>query len=73
MGTHTTYPRVKTQFQKLFKVCDKHVAEHPEATLEYDEMNEEDPTLGFEYKDGIVEVHTVFVLRRTKGGTRCRS
>lgn len=66
MATHTSYFKLKTQFNKLFKVCDQFIKDHPGAVLEYDEMMEDDPTLGFVYDDGIVRAHTVFVLKRTK-------
>ena len=66
MATHTTYFKLKTQFQKLFKTADQYLKDHPNAELEYDEMGEEDPTLGFKHKEGTVSVHTVFVLHRGK-------
>lgn len=63
MVTRRTYPVIKFRYFKLFKVVDNYINQHPDAVLEYDEMSEEDPTLGFVHREGIINVHTVFVLK----------
>lgn len=59
-----TYPQLKKEFENLFKKADAYCKAHPDAELEYDEMGEEDPTLGFKHREGRISVHTVFVLHR---------
>jgi hypothetical protein len=66
MTAHTTYREIKRGFLSLFKLVDEYRAQHPDARLEYDEMNEEDPTIGFQHKTGNIEVHMVFVWRRVR-------
>jgi len=66
MTAHTAYREIKRGFLSLFKLVDEYRAQHPDARLEYDEMTEENPTIGFQYKTGNIEVHTVFVWRRAK-------
>lgn len=63
--THMSkYQRVRADFDQLFKMADQHVKEHPGTRLECDELSEEEPTIGFVRREGIVSVHTVFVLHR---------
>lgn len=59
-----SYKKLKKQYVKLFRKADKLLIEHPDAELEYDEMTEADPTLGFKHKEDNVWIHTVFELKR---------
>ena len=60
------YKQVKADYRKFFQKCDNFLKTHPSAKVEYDEMCEEDPTLSFKHRDGIISVHTTFCLHRTK-------
>ena len=60
------YRQLKADYKKLFQKCDNYLKTHPSAVVEYDEMYEEDPTLSFKHRDGIISVHTTFCLHRTK-------
>ena len=63
--THMSkYQKVRADFDHLFKAADRYVKEHPGARLECDELGEEEPTIGFVHREGVVSVHTVFVLHR---------
>lgn len=61
-----TYKQIKKGYLKMFAKIDKYLKEHPDAKLEYDELNEPDPTLGFVHKDGNVRISTTFEFKRSK-------
>ena len=61
-----TYKQIRAGYLKLFAKIDKYLKKYPDAKLTYDELNEDDPTLGFTHKEGKIIITVTFEFKRTK-------
>jgi hypothetical protein len=63
MPEDKNYVKIRGKYKDFFNLIDTFLMNHKYAKLEYDELNEANPTLGFVHFEGEIEVHTTFLIK----------